>query len=206
MASLVQRDDIFYLQYCLSGKVRRRSLGTTSLQIAREHLRQFESAQLRWFPRPARLRSRSITIGDRSGMVRGGSLVPGPPNSSQSPMNSSSSVGKRGVLNNLMGRTSCAGSMSSVPSAATRTATRCKPPRAVSEMTGSFHSSRVSRSPWRTKSVMPESRARSCRAHRSTGNLGLGNGRSVSCDRCPAGASPWRAGRVHARDFRRRCS
>lgn len=52
MASLIQRDDIYYLQYCVSGKVRRRSLGTNSLQIAREHLRQFESAQLRGLPSP----------------------------------------------------------------------------------------------------------------------------------------------------------
>jgi len=47
MASLIQRGEIWYIQYCVSGKARRVSTGTDSEQIAREKLRQFESAQFR---------------------------------------------------------------------------------------------------------------------------------------------------------------
>jgi len=47
MASLIQRGKKFYLQYYVGGKPRRKSLGTDSRQIAREKLRQFESAQAR---------------------------------------------------------------------------------------------------------------------------------------------------------------
>jgi integrase len=49
MASLVQRPDrpTWYLQYYVSGKLKRKSTGTDSFQIAREQQRQFESAQAR---------------------------------------------------------------------------------------------------------------------------------------------------------------
>ena len=49
MASLVQRPDssVYYVQHYVSGKLRRQSTGTDSLQIAKEKLRQFESAQAR---------------------------------------------------------------------------------------------------------------------------------------------------------------
>ena len=52
MASLIYRENVYYLQYCVSGKARRRSLHTDSLQIAKEHLRQFESAQVRGIDSP----------------------------------------------------------------------------------------------------------------------------------------------------------
>lgn len=47
MASLIQRGDKWYIQFCVSRKVRRVSLNTSNRQIAKEKLRQFESAQLR---------------------------------------------------------------------------------------------------------------------------------------------------------------
>lgn len=47
MASLILRDSTFYIQYMVSGKAKRVSAGTESLQIAKEKLRQFESAQAR---------------------------------------------------------------------------------------------------------------------------------------------------------------
>ena len=47
MASLIQRNDSYYLQWYEGPHLRRRSLRTSSRQIAKEHLRQFESAQLR---------------------------------------------------------------------------------------------------------------------------------------------------------------
>src|SRR3954469_7997876 len=47
MASLVQRGDVHYIQFRLSGKLRRISTQTDSLQIAKEKLRQFESSQMR---------------------------------------------------------------------------------------------------------------------------------------------------------------
>ena len=47
MASLVQRPGrpTWYIQFYLSGKLRRVSTGTDSYQISKEKLRQFESAQ-----------------------------------------------------------------------------------------------------------------------------------------------------------------
>ncbi len=45
MASLKKRGKKYILQYYVAGKQRRISLGTTSLQIAKEKKRQFESAQ-----------------------------------------------------------------------------------------------------------------------------------------------------------------
>lgn len=49
MASLIQRPDssIYYIQFAVSGKAKRRSTGTDSLQVAKEKLRQFESARAR---------------------------------------------------------------------------------------------------------------------------------------------------------------
>ena len=45
MASLIQHSDTYYLQWRIGKKIKRRSLGTSSLQIAKEKLRQFESSQ-----------------------------------------------------------------------------------------------------------------------------------------------------------------
>ena len=47
MTSLKKRGKTYYVQYYVGGKAKRRSLDTTSLQIAKEKLRQFESAQFR---------------------------------------------------------------------------------------------------------------------------------------------------------------
>lgn len=47
MASLILRGSTFYIQHMVSGTARRVSTGTESLQIAKEKLRQFESAQAR---------------------------------------------------------------------------------------------------------------------------------------------------------------
>ena len=47
MASLIKRDDKYHLQWYEGTKKRRRSLRTDSLQVAKEMLRQFESARFR---------------------------------------------------------------------------------------------------------------------------------------------------------------
>ena len=48
MASLIKRKKSYYVQWYTTGKkINRRSLDTTSLQVAKEKLRQFESAQFR---------------------------------------------------------------------------------------------------------------------------------------------------------------
>jgi integrase len=47
VASLILRGDTYYIQYMVSGKAKRASTGTDSLQIAKDKLRQFESAQAR---------------------------------------------------------------------------------------------------------------------------------------------------------------
>lgn len=47
MASLIKRDGKYHVQWYEGAKKRRRSLRTDSLQIAKEKLRQFESAQFR---------------------------------------------------------------------------------------------------------------------------------------------------------------
>ena len=56
MASLVTRGAVYYLQYYVGRKIKRRSLHTEVLQIAKEKLRQFESAQMRGedYPLPTR--------------------------------------------------------------------------------------------------------------------------------------------------------
>ena len=45
MASLVKRGSKYYLQWWVGKKLKRRSLLTSSYQIAKEKLRQSESAQ-----------------------------------------------------------------------------------------------------------------------------------------------------------------
>jgi integrase len=45
MASLIHRNGTYYIQYCVSGKARRVTTGTESLQVAKAKLRQFESAR-----------------------------------------------------------------------------------------------------------------------------------------------------------------
>ncbi len=52
MASLIKRHGNFHIQWYESGTKRRRSLRTDSEQIAKEKLRQFESAQFRGDPTP----------------------------------------------------------------------------------------------------------------------------------------------------------
>ena len=47
MASLVKRNKTYYLQYYLAGKQKRVNLHTENQKIAREKLRQFESARYR---------------------------------------------------------------------------------------------------------------------------------------------------------------
>lgn len=47
MASLITRGEVHYIQFRVSGKLKRISTGTDSLQVAREKLRQFQSAQAR---------------------------------------------------------------------------------------------------------------------------------------------------------------
>jgi hypothetical protein len=47
MAGLIKRGNIFYIQWYVGKKEKRRSLRTSNLQIAKERKRQFESAQLR---------------------------------------------------------------------------------------------------------------------------------------------------------------
>lgn len=61
MASLIKRGSIYYLQDRLSGRIKRTSLHTDSLQIAKEKLRQYESARLRGFDSPLPTRT---PIGD----------------------------------------------------------------------------------------------------------------------------------------------
>jgi len=47
MASLVKRGANYYVQWRVGAKIKRRSLRTGVLQIGKEKLRQFESAQMR---------------------------------------------------------------------------------------------------------------------------------------------------------------
>jgi hypothetical protein len=44
MASLIQRGEVFYIQYCVAGKARRTSTGTDVVQLATEKIRHFESS------------------------------------------------------------------------------------------------------------------------------------------------------------------
>jgi integrase len=52
MASLVKRRNTYYLQDRFGGRIKRTSLRTDSLQIAKEKLRQYESAKLRGLDSP----------------------------------------------------------------------------------------------------------------------------------------------------------
>lgn len=52
MASLKKRNGTYQIQWYEGGKQRRRGLGTDSLQIAKEKLRQFESRQFAGDPTP----------------------------------------------------------------------------------------------------------------------------------------------------------
>jgi len=58
MASLIKRGKSYYAQYCVAGKARRVALGTRSLQVAKEKVRQLESSLLRQddIPIPTRTR------------------------------------------------------------------------------------------------------------------------------------------------------
>ncbi|MHC4477812.1 MAG: hypothetical protein ACYTEL_19380 [Planctomycetota bacterium] len=52
MASLKRRGDIYYAQYYVAGRQKRVSLNTGSLRLAREKIRQLESAKFRGEPCP----------------------------------------------------------------------------------------------------------------------------------------------------------
>ncbi len=58
MASLLKRGKTYYAQYCVGGKAKRVGLGTTSLQLAREKVRQIESSLLRQDDSPVPTRTR----------------------------------------------------------------------------------------------------------------------------------------------------
>lgn len=62
MASLIKRGKTYYLQYMEGGKATRRSLHTDSLQVAKERLRQVESARLRNDDLPLPTRTPVATI------------------------------------------------------------------------------------------------------------------------------------------------
>ncbi len=62
MASLVRRGKTYYLQWRIGSRIKRRSLRTTSTQIAREKLRQFESAQFKGEESPGPTRTQLTDI------------------------------------------------------------------------------------------------------------------------------------------------
>ncbi len=62
MASLVTRRGTYYLQWYVGKKIRRRSLRTTIHQIAKEKLRQFESAQFRGLDDPLPTRTPIVDV------------------------------------------------------------------------------------------------------------------------------------------------
>jgi hypothetical protein len=62
MANLIRRGKTYYLQWRLGGKIKRRSLQTTSKQIAREKLRQFESARFKGDDSPGPTRTKLVDI------------------------------------------------------------------------------------------------------------------------------------------------
>ena len=62
MASLIQRGDVYYIQWRTSGKIRRITTGTDSLQLAKEKLRQFESGQFRGDDNPLPTRTPIVDI------------------------------------------------------------------------------------------------------------------------------------------------
>jgi conjugative relaxase-like TrwC/TraI family protein len=62
VASLIVRGSTFYIQYMVSGKAKRVSAETESLQIAKEKLRRFETAQANGSGNP--LPTRTATVGN----------------------------------------------------------------------------------------------------------------------------------------------
>lgn len=60
MASLIKRGKKYYAQYYIGGKPRRVSLKTTSIQVAKEKVRQIESAMLRQDDIPIPTRTRKV--------------------------------------------------------------------------------------------------------------------------------------------------
>jgi integrase len=62
MASLVQRGENYYVQWRVGSKIKRRSLRTDSLQLAKEKLRQFESAQVQGYDLPLPTRTKVTEI------------------------------------------------------------------------------------------------------------------------------------------------
>src|SRR5437868_1364739 len=64
VASLILRpgSSTFYIQHMVSGKAKRVSTGTNSLQIAKERLRQFESARHRGEDSPLPSRTPIATV------------------------------------------------------------------------------------------------------------------------------------------------
>lgn len=62
MASLIKRGKNYYIQWRIGEKIKLRSLWTDSLQIAKEKIRQFESAQLRGDELPLPTRTKIADI------------------------------------------------------------------------------------------------------------------------------------------------
>ena len=76
MTSLTQRGDGHYIQYRIAGKLKRISTGTTSLQIAKENLRQLESARLRGADNPLPTRTPSAGPTRKSARSSGPTSTP----------------------------------------------------------------------------------------------------------------------------------
>ena len=72
MASLIQRNGVYYIQICNGGKARRVSTKTNSLQLAKEQLRQFESAKLRGVANPLPTRTPIGDVVDGSAIIVAG--------------------------------------------------------------------------------------------------------------------------------------
>ena len=62
MAGLIKRGKIYYIQWYIGKNEKRRSLRTDCLQIAKEKLRQFESAQVRGDELPLPTRTKIADI------------------------------------------------------------------------------------------------------------------------------------------------
>jgi hypothetical protein len=65
MASLIRRNKKYYIQFYVGGKIKRRSLNTTAYQIAKDKVRQFESASLRGADNPLPTRTPLSQILDK---------------------------------------------------------------------------------------------------------------------------------------------
>jgi hypothetical protein len=65
MAGLIKRGDVFYVQWYAGRKEKRRSLRTNCLQVAKEKLRQFESARVRGDELPLPTRTNVVDIVSR---------------------------------------------------------------------------------------------------------------------------------------------